>query len=526
MKPSKNTLNALSFFISFFIASQLYSQVGIGTTTPNANAILDLFSNSKGLLIPRVALSRTNTPAPLSTHTMGMTVYNTANAGSGNTAVSPGFYVNDGSGWVRMADASKVDLTNDAWINDSSNSTVHLGTLSDGETSRSANKDLFIDDSGNITLGGVPNVANRGLLVYGKDMAGTVDTHRFLINATVTPTSSNEFTLFKGSGASTYGNSKVYGLNLDLSGGAGSNHYGVYVQGENKNYFSGDVGIGTSNARAKLHIDGRGDNSAVTNIAEMANDVVITKDGNIGIGTLTPAEPISIRRGDNSRDNFIALDNNNGKFLIGRDSNRGTLNMGGGFISLESSTILASNKILLMSSNAGIASGNQIKGIMIDEINASGTRIAKVNIGSSTNNNILSSFLVSNDTRNIGTQSGKTLIGSAFYQKITADADNLNLVGLDISPTFDDNGQNGVNHYGLLVSDGDVGIGVAKPKVKLDVDGVIKTKAYLVETLPVGVLGAMGFVTDALNPAYLMPVIGGGNIKCPVFYNGREWVCH
>lgn len=486
MKPPKRTLNAVTLFIYFFIVGQVYSQVGIGTTTPNTNAILELFSNSKGLLIPRVALTRTNTPAPLSTHTMGMTVYNTANAGSGNTAVRPGFYVNDGANWVRMADESKVDLTKDSWVNDEANSRIHLGTLSDGETVRPATRDVFIDDSGNITLGGLPNASNKGLFIYGKDMAGTVNPPRNLINVTVTPTSSNEFSLYKGSGASTFGNSRVYGLNLDLSGGAGSNHYGVYVQGENKNYLSGYLGIGTMDA----------------------------------------TEPISIKKGNNTREDFIAMDNNNGKFVIGRDSNRGTLNMGGGFIALESSTILAANKILLMSGNTGIASANQIKGIIIDEINASGTRIAKVNIGSATNNTILSSFLVSNTTRNIGTLSGKNLIGSAFYQKIIADADNLNLVAVDINPTFDDNGQNGVNHYGLLVRDGDVGIGVAKPKVKLDVDGVIKTKVYKVDTLPEGVLGAMAFVTDALNPAYLVPVVGGGNIKCPVFYNGTNWVCH
>lgn len=71
-----------------------------------------------------------------------------------------------------------------------------------------------------------------------------------------------------------------------------------------------------------------------------------------------------------------------------------------------------------------------------------------------------------------------------------------------------------------------MGIGIAKPKVKLDVDGVIRTKGFKVEDLPVGVLGALAYVTDALSPAYLTPVVGGGSIKCPVFYNGTAWVCH
>ena len=43
--------------ILFSIVSTLatYSQVGIGTTTPDASAILDITSTNKGLLLPRLA---------------------------------------------------------------------------------------------------------------------------------------------------------------------------------------------------------------------------------------------------------------------------------------------------------------------------------------------------------------------------------------------------------------------------------------------------------------------------------------
>ena len=75
------------------------AQVGIGTTTPNADAELDIVSTTRGLLLPRVALSNTTNPSPLSTDVAGMTVYNTATAGD----VTPGFYYNDGarcSSWL------------------------------------------------------------------------------------------------------------------------------------------------------------------------------------------------------------------------------------------------------------------------------------------------------------------------------------------------------------------------------------------------------------------------------------------
>jgi hypothetical protein len=81
----------------------LQAQVTIGSNAePNANAVLDLVSTNKGLLLPRLALTSTTAAAPLSAHVAGMTVYNTATASTGATYVSPGFYYNDGTKWVRL----------------------------------------------------------------------------------------------------------------------------------------------------------------------------------------------------------------------------------------------------------------------------------------------------------------------------------------------------------------------------------------------------------------------------------------
>jgi len=81
------------------------AQVTIGANTqPNNDAVLDLVSNgNKGLLLPRVALTATNNPSPLSQHVAGMTVYNTATISVGNGYdVSKGFYYNDGTKWVAL----------------------------------------------------------------------------------------------------------------------------------------------------------------------------------------------------------------------------------------------------------------------------------------------------------------------------------------------------------------------------------------------------------------------------------------
>jgi hypothetical protein len=70
------------------IGLSLFAQqnVGIGTTTPHASAMLDITSVDKGLLIPR--LTFTNRPATPAT---GLLIYQTDN--------TPGFYFFDGTNW-------------------------------------------------------------------------------------------------------------------------------------------------------------------------------------------------------------------------------------------------------------------------------------------------------------------------------------------------------------------------------------------------------------------------------------------
>jgi hypothetical protein len=51
-----------------------------------------------------------------------------------------------------------------------------------------------------------------------------------------------------------------------------------------------------------------------------------------------------------------------------------------------------------------------------------------------------------------------------------------------------------------------------------------KLTGYTVATLPVGAVGMLAYVTDALAPAFLAPVVGGGAVVCPVFYNGAAWI--
>lgn len=63
----------------------------------NANALLQLQSTNKGLLLPRVALDTVSSPSPLGAHVAGMYLYNTSTTRSKEQAP----YINDGTKWLR-----------------------------------------------------------------------------------------------------------------------------------------------------------------------------------------------------------------------------------------------------------------------------------------------------------------------------------------------------------------------------------------------------------------------------------------
>ncbi|WP_419868706.1 hypothetical protein [Chryseobacterium sp. CT-SW4] len=83
------------------------AQVGINTSNPNADAVLDLVSDNKGFLPPRIALTSTSLPSPLASHVAGMVVYNTSSI----NGLSPGLYINDGTKWGELNVISDTEGT-------------------------------------------------------------------------------------------------------------------------------------------------------------------------------------------------------------------------------------------------------------------------------------------------------------------------------------------------------------------------------------------------------------------------------
>jgi hypothetical protein len=101
-------------FVTSFISAQTVQKIGVNAMTIDPNAVLELNSPTKGLLLPRLALVNTGSFAPMaSSPTAGMTVYNTTvkSGVEGSTEVTPGFYYWDGTQWVRVGDSSSNTQT-------------------------------------------------------------------------------------------------------------------------------------------------------------------------------------------------------------------------------------------------------------------------------------------------------------------------------------------------------------------------------------------------------------------------------
>ncbi|MBC7865784.1 MAG: hypothetical protein IAF38_22615, partial [Bacteroidia bacterium] len=99
----------LSSFSPLFFSAQ---NVGINATgaTPNASAMLDVVSTSKGMLIPRVALTSNADAATITSGNItSLLVYNTTAASAGSTAVFPGYYYWNGVKWVALGGAGGLD---------------------------------------------------------------------------------------------------------------------------------------------------------------------------------------------------------------------------------------------------------------------------------------------------------------------------------------------------------------------------------------------------------------------------------
>ncbi len=157
MKKQLLVLFSLLFSITFF------AQVGIGTTNILNGVELQIESSSRGLLIPRVALTSTIIqapvgPAPIAT---GVLVYNTNTNGVGATAVTPGFYYWSGTEWSALKSNGAISSLDWSLIGNSGTNpgTNYLGTSDNRDLQFKTNNQLRMTakNSGEVIIGNTTN---------------------------------------------------------------------------------------------------------------------------------------------------------------------------------------------------------------------------------------------------------------------------------------------------------------------------------------------------------------------------------
>ena len=86
-----------------FTCLNVQAQTGIGTTTPNASAKLDVYATNKGFLPPRVTLTSISDATTITSPAEGLLVYNL-----GSVGLQAGYYYWNGANWATIATASSA----------------------------------------------------------------------------------------------------------------------------------------------------------------------------------------------------------------------------------------------------------------------------------------------------------------------------------------------------------------------------------------------------------------------------------
>ena len=120
-------MKKITYLLFLFITTISFSQVGIGTTTPDASSVLDITATDAGLLVPRLTTTQRDA---LSSPATGLLIFNT-------TTKSFQYNFGDGSSvnWYSL------DAQSDTSSNSSSN--VYFGKA-------------FISSTGVLTITGIP----------------------------------------------------------------------------------------------------------------------------------------------------------------------------------------------------------------------------------------------------------------------------------------------------------------------------------------------------------------------------------
>jgi len=282
--------------------------VGIGTTTPNAAAALEIKSTSQGLLLPRLSLAQRTalTASATAPPVPGLVIYQTDN--------TPGLYAYDGAAWVRLGADNLGNHTATQNLNLGANQLVGNGGTAG----------LTVSSAGNVGIGLGTASPTQALDVNGGILARA--------NSTI----SNQGAYLQWN--RTGGDGETWLLN-QLGGGnanAGIRFGSVTTSNATTEWGrflnNGNFGLGTTNPGQKLEVAGQVYSSGSTGGFRFPDGTVQTTAAagdNLGNGTATTAVKLNGNTLSNNGTGGFSIDNSGNATLTGNSTVTGTSSVAG-----------------------------------------------------------------------------------------------------------------------------------------------------------------------------------------------------
>ena len=312
------------------ISLTINAQVGIGTTTPNNSAQLDVTATNKGVLIPRMTQAQKNA---ILTPATSLLVYQTNG--------TPGYYYYNGTNWIRLSNVKKIDdLLDGKSDNDGTNngSSVFLGVSAGLVDDATDNKNVGIgfeslkdntNGDGNTAIGRFSlrsNVSGFGNTAIGNQAQYIAKTGRWNVSVGLTSLgkSNGEYNTAIGSlslsslktGNNNVGIGTWAGHNDDNSfrnvyvgvqSGGGSNT-NLPIENKSDNVFLGYYSGYNENGSNKLYIENSDADADNALIYGEFNNNILRINGELQLGTGGAANRYAFPTADGATNQVLTTD--------------------------------------------------------------------------------------------------------------------------------------------------------------------------------------------------------------------------